>query len=147
MLALQLSKDGQTVVNTIVVDEGVDLAAFAAIAAPHPGVGIGWTLSAGEWVAPVAVSTPAEIKRALAAAIQTHVQATARARGYDSAEACASYVASTNATWSAEATAFVAWRDGVWTSALSTLAAVEAGTEPAPTAEALIADLPVIAWP
>ena len=147
MRALQLSQDGKTVINIIALEAGADPAEFGAVAAPHDGVGIGWTLSGDEWVAPVVVASPAEIKRALAAAVQAHVQATARGRGYDSGEACASYVASTNASWAAEAAAFVAWRDDVWASALAMLAALESGAEVAPTADMLIAGLPVIEWP
>jgi hypothetical protein len=81
------------------------------------------------------------------AAIDGHVEATARARGYNSAASCASYVMSTNAGWAAEAEAFVAWRDGVWSAAFALFAAVEAGTEAVPTVDALIAGLPAIAWP
>lgn len=146
MHALQLSEDGTTVVNVIVVADGADPTDFGAIAAPHEAIGIGWTLSGDEWLAPVVTMTADQMRAALAAAVQAHVQATARARGYDSAEACASYVASTVPAWVAEATAFVAWRDAVWTQALERLAAVEAGESSIPTAEALIASLPAIDW-
>lgn len=147
MIALQLSEDGKTVVNVIVLEHDADPADFDAIAAPHAGIGIGWTLSGGEWVAQVVASTPAEIKAALAAAVQAHVQASARARGYDSAESCASYALSGNPVWAAEAGAFMVWRDAVWASALATLASVEAGTLAVPSVDALIAGLPEIAWP
>ena len=50
--------------------------------------------------------------------------------------------------WRAEAEAFVAWRDAVWTDVIDRLAQVEAGdVEPPETAEALIALLPDIDWP
>src|SRR5690349_16849961 len=47
--------------------------------------------------------------------IQAHIDATARQRSYDSGITCASYVNSTNPAWAAEASAFTAWRDDVWT--------------------------------
>lgn len=75
-------------------------------------------------------------------AVDAHVEATAKARGYNGAAHCASYVASTVQAWAAEATAFVAWRDAVW------LAVFAGMDEPVPaTAEDLIAALPQIEWP
>jgi hypothetical protein len=79
--------------------------------------------------------------------VAAHVDAVAAARGYDNGAACASYATSTVAKWAAEATVFVAWRDAVWTSVFALLASVEAGTATVPTAEALIAGLPVVEWP
>lgn len=128
---------------------------------PNPGAGYaivpvgsaevvpGQSWDGSDWGAapPIEPPSPSEIKAALAAAVQAHVQATARARGYDGAESCASYALSGNPVWAAEAGAFMAWRDAVWASALATLAAVEAGAEAVPTVDALIAGLPVIAWP
>lgn len=80
-------------------------------------------------------------------AIDAHADAVARARGYRDGDRLASYVGSTNAAWSAEAHAFVAWRDGVWVHALTLMASVQGGQVPPPTVEAVIAGLPVIAWP
>jgi len=80
-------------------------------------------------------------------AIQAHVDATARARDYDSGVSCASWVASTNPAWSAEAQAFVAWRDAVWAYAYTELAKVEAGQRTQPTIDALLVELPAMAWP
>lgn len=94
----------------------------------------------------VAAQTAA-LKAAARSAIDQHVEAVAMAKGYNSAAACASYVASTNSTWAAEAAAFVAWRDVVWARAFAMLAAVQAGTETPPSVEALITGLPAIAWP
>lgn len=79
-------------------------------------------------------------------AIEALVDATARERSYSSAVSCASYVASTNAAWRAEAEAFVAWRDAVYTAAFAALAAVDGGA-PAPSIADFIAALPVIEWP
>ena len=81
-------------------------------------------------------------------AIDAHVDATARSKGYNSAAHCASYIASTHAPWAAEAQAFVAWRDQVWLFVFQQLALVEAGTIPAPTSsQELIDTLPAIQWP
>lgn len=102
-------------------------------------------LAAGTPVA--AYEPPAVDLHAYAAAIQSHIDATARAREYNDGVTCASYVASTITTWAADAAAFVAWRDAVWLSAYQTLAAVQSGQQQPPTIEALISGLPVITWP
>lgn len=80
-------------------------------------------------------------------AVQAHVDRVAQDRLYDNGPSCASYAASTNAGWAAEAAAFIAWRDGVWAQVLATLAAVEAAEIAPPTIAALIAALPQITWP
>jgi hypothetical protein len=81
-------------------------------------------------------------------AIDAHVEATAQHWGYNSAAHIAGYVASTVPIWSAEALAFVAWRDLVWQQAIGQLALIEAGqiTPPASPA-ALIAILPAAVRP
>jgi hypothetical protein len=103
---------------------------------------------------PTVVVTPLSAEEAAAAAktaaqraVDAHVEAVARARGYNSAATLAGYATSTVAAWAAEAAAFVVWRDAVWTSVIATLDAVEAGITPAPTIDALIAGLPAISWP
>lgn len=80
-------------------------------------------------------------------AIQRHIDATARQRGYDSGVTCASYVGSTNATWAAEAAALIAGRDAFWAHAYTVLARVEAGERAQPTVAEFIAELPAIGWP
>lgn len=89
---------------------------------------------------------PAMTATDYAAAIQAHVDAKARSRGYSDGVTLASYTASTNTAWAAEAAAFVAWRDAVWVAALATLAGVEAGRTPPPAVADLIAGLPAINW-
>ncbi len=81
------------------------------------------------------------------AAIQAHVDEAARGRSYDSGNSLASYVASTNAGWAAEAQAFVAWRDAVWLYAYAELDKVMNGARAVPAVEAFIGELPVIEWP
>jgi hypothetical protein len=85
-----------------------------------------------------------QMQAAYTAAIEAHVEATARSRGYTSAVSCATYAVSTIPVWQAEGAAFVAWRDDVWTAALAMLAAVQAGGA---IPESPIAGLPTMEWP
>lgn len=80
-------------------------------------------------------------------AIDAHVQATARGRGYNDAASCASYVSSSNPQWAAEAQAFVGWRDAVYVAAFTALGAVQAGEMAPPSVEDFIASLPEMVWP
>ena len=82
-----------------------------------------------------------------AAAIQRHVDATAKARGYADGVGLAGYSTSTIPTWAAEAQTFIAWRDSVWIYAYTELAKVQGGQRTTPTVEALVAELPVVVWP
>ena len=81
-------------------------------------------------------------------AVDAHVEATAKGKGYNGAAHCASYAQSTVPDWAAEAAAFIAWRDAVWLAVFSRLAAVMAGQEAPPAdAAAVVADLPAMVWP
>lgn len=82
-----------------------------------------------------------------AAAIQSHVDATAKARGYADGVALAGYATSAVTAWASEAVAFVAWRDAVWLYAYAELAKVQAAQRAVPTIDGLIAELPAVAWP
>lgn len=82
-----------------------------------------------------------------AAAISAHLDAAARARGYDGTLSIATYVGSSVPQWAAEAAAFAAWRDAVWTYAYAEMAKVQAGQRAQPTVADLIAELPAITWP
>lgn len=90
---------------------------------------------------------PAPTQQDYAAAIQAHVDATAQEKGYGSCVSLASYVASTNVVWAAEAAAFVAWRDAVWAYAYAQLAAVAAEERAQPTVAELVGELPEMEWP
>lgn len=79
-------------------------------------------------------------------AIDARVEEVARSRRYNSAAHMASYTASTVSAWAAEARAFVAWRDAVWTYALARLAEVEAGAA-TPTIAEIISGIPAPVWP
>lgn len=83
----------------------------------------------------------------LTVAVQAYLDATARARSYDSALSCVSYIDSTVAVYRAESAAMRDWRDAVWQRCYELLAEVQAGTRPIPTESELIALLPTIIWP
>lgn len=80
-------------------------------------------------------------------AIQALVDRTAQSKQFNDGVTLASYVNSTITAWSAQAEAFVAWRDQVWSYAYTELAKVEAGQRTQPTVEAFLAELPAISWP
>ena len=80
-------------------------------------------------------------------AIQAFVDAKPRERAFRDGVTLASYAASTNAVWQAEALAFIAWRDEVWGYAYVELAKVLAGERSRPTVETFLAELPVLVWP
>lgn len=73
-------------------------------------------------------------------AIRAHVDTIASLRQYDGGTSLASYIGSTNPKWAAEAAAFVAWRDTVWSIAHGAISA-------ATPLDELIASLPEIVWP
>ena len=81
------------------------------------------------------------------AAIQSALDSAAAERRYSNGATMATYVNSTNATWAAEAQAFVQWRDAVWLYAYALLDAVMAGESKQPTVEELLAELPTANWP
>lgn len=126
-----------------------------AVGCRHASPGDGRQALACTWDEPLVsegglwrVETVAERALPLAiAAVQTHIDATARARGYGDGALLASYHASTIPSWAAEATAFVAWRDEVWVAAYQINADVAAGLRPLPTVAEVLAELPPIVWP
>lgn len=80
-------------------------------------------------------------------AIQTLVDGAARQRQFRDGVTLASYTASTKPKWAAEAQAFVAWRDNVWSYAYGELAKVQSGQRQQPTVEQFLAEIAPIAWP
>jgi hypothetical protein len=98
-------------------------------------------LAEGNEPLPAPKATPEEIQHQIAAAIDAHVEAQARALQYNSAAHLAGYVASTVSHWRAEAEAFVAWRDKVWLAAIAKQAeAME--TDNVPSVDDVIKALP-----
>lgn len=80
-------------------------------------------------------------------AIQTLVDSTAREKQFRDGVTLASYIGSTKPKWAAEAQAFVAWRDNVWSYAYGELAKVQAGQRQQPTVEQFLSEIARIAWP
>lgn len=81
------------------------------------------------------------------AAIQSHVDDTARSRLFRDGVTMASYAASTNPQWAAEAEAFIAWRDAVWVHAYAELDRVQSGLRNQPTIDQFLGEIPPIIWP
>lgn len=89
----------------------------------------------------------AETVEQFRAAIQAMVDHVAQGRRYDSGNSLASYVASTNEQWAAEAQAFVSWRDEVWIYAYAELAKVQGGEREQPSVAAFLDEIEPIVWP
>lgn len=81
------------------------------------------------------------------AAVQCHLDAAARARGYDGILSACSYDGDPDPGFAAEAAAFKAWRSAVWRYGYAQLDAVQAGQRPQPTVAELIAELPAPVLP
>lgn len=79
--------------------------------------------------------------------LQAMVDGAAKSRGYDNGVSCAGYAASSVPAWAAEAAAFVAWRDAVWTYAFAELEKVQNGQRTKPSVSQLIDETPKIQWP
>lgn len=103
------------------------------------------SIAAGNTPTPYADSTPTEAD--YVAAIQAHIDATAKARGYADGVSCASYHASLMPGWATEAQAFTAWRDAVWVYAFGELAKVQTGQRAQPSVAVLATELPAMTWP
>ncbi|TXH10945.1 MAG: hypothetical protein E6R03_14840 [Hyphomicrobiaceae bacterium] len=113
------------------------------------------TLSAAERMAELLASlTPEKIAadkikfaaKRLEDAVQAHIEATAKANGYDGEASLASYVASANSEWAQDAAVFVQWRDAVWTAAQVGIDQVKSGQAEIADIDAFIASLPKIVW-
>jgi hypothetical protein len=81
------------------------------------------------------------------AAIQARVDQTAVLRQFRDGVTLASYVASTNIQWAAEAQAFIGWRDQVWAYAYQEMARVQAGERAQPSVVEILSELPDVVWP
>lgn len=79
-------------------------------------------------------------------AIQARLDAFAQTRGYDGIMSACSYFGSANPRFKAEADAAIRLRDETWAACYAILEAVLAGDRPAPTLEALFAELPPLEW-
>lgn len=92
----------------------------------------------------LAAETRAAFRARLVALVDEHIEARARALGYNSALSCISYRLSGVPAWIAEAEAFAAWRDAVWQALIRMEPGLGEG-EAMPGPEDLLAALP--AWP
>lgn len=90
---------------------------------------------------------PEQIIAAITAAVQRHLDATARTRNYDGILSLCSYATSTNPKFGPEGQAGVAWRDAVWAACYAILADVQAGNRAVPTEAQLLIELPSMGWP
>jgi hypothetical protein len=84
------------------------------------------------------------------AAIVAMLDAKAQDRRYDNALSLSTYVSSTNASWAAEAAAFVAWRDAIWSYCYDQLARVAIRLRTQPTVGEFMAEIAVafpLSWP
>ena len=91
--------------------------------------------------------TVAEIIATYTAAIQTRLDDFARTRNYDGILSAATYATSAVAKFKAEGQYAVEARDATWAKGYEILAAVQAGTRPAPTLDELAAELAALVWP
>lgn len=89
---------------------------------------------------------PDEIQAALTNAVQAHMDATVKSRGYDSILSACSYVDTGIAKFDAEGAACRAWRSTVWAKCYDLLGEVLSGARAVPTEEELIAELPALEW-
>jgi hypothetical protein len=107
-----------------------------------------WVLTETGEIGSDAQKAAAIYRQTYGAVIDRHINATAHAKGYDSAVSLVSYrFDGAQPAWAAEAEAFFVWRTQVWAYAIVQLASVVAGERPQPTADQLLAELPAIAWP
>lgn len=105
-----------------------------------------WRADGG--VASTPAESPDQTKRRLTAAVQAHLDAAARAAGYDSIFTAVTYADEPAvARFQTEGLAMRQWRSLVWGHCIEVMAAVEAGQRVVPTDAELIAELPVLELP
>jgi hypothetical protein len=79
-------------------------------------------------------------------AVQAHLDAAARGRGYDGILSASSYAATAN-PFQSESQSFLNWRAACWAHCYQALADVQAGTRSMPTIPDLLAELPALVLP
>ncbi|RUQ59757.1 hypothetical protein EJ913_31035 [Azospirillum doebereinerae] len=81
-------------------------------------------------------------------AVQQHLDAAVRTRGYDSMATCVTYAGEASVPrFQAEGRAARAWRSAVWDRCYAVLAEVLAGERASLTPAEMIAELPPLVWP
>lgn len=88
----------------------------------------------------------AEMRAEFTNAVQARLDAFAQTRGYDGIMSACSYFGSANPRFKGEADTAIALRDATWAACYEILDAVLEGKRPAPTLEALFAELPPLEW-
>lgn len=92
--------------------------------------------------------TPEQQIEHFRAVIQEHMDAAARLAGYDDIKNAVTYADEPSVPkFQAEGQALRAWRSLVWAYGYEQIAAVQSGSRPLPTPEALIAELPPLVMP
>lgn len=110
-------------------------------------VEVGYSYTNGIFSAPTVIPpTQEEVLASYQLAIQAALDNKAREKMYNDSISIATYVNSTNSSWKAEATSFIAWRDAVYSYALTILTQVQNGGSQPPISD-VIAGLPTMTWP
>ena len=81
------------------------------------------------------------------AAVQHRLDAFFQGRGYDDVLSAATYATSGVPKFKVEGQYAVEARDTTWAKCYEILAAVESGTQPMPSQDELLAELPPLVWP
>lgn len=125
------------------VERGLDGRVKGRYATKQEGIAEEWLDESHPDFAP----TVDQIKAALIAAVQSHLDATAAAYGYDTIYTACTYADEPAvAQFQAEGQALRAWRSLVWAFCHGVLADVMAERRVIPTADALIAALPALVY-
>lgn len=104
-----------------------------------------WQLAGNTPAAEPAVS-PEQLQAEYIAALDAHIDSTAKLRGYDNRVTCALRIAIPGA-YQAEGAAFAIWMDACYHQGTQAMAAVMAGQRPMPTIPEFLAELPPMVWP
>lgn len=96
-----------------------------------------------KWEVVAATPDPEKIKADLTGAVQMHLDAAARVRGYDDIRSAVTYADEPAvAQFQADGKAMRAWRSLVWQKCYEIMADVEEGERAIPAAAELVAELP-----
>lgn len=132
--------------NVILAMDGFVIEGKLLVASATAGASDLYDEATGQFTRPE-VPEPAPALNDYKGAVVAMLDAKAQERRYDNAVSISTYVTSTIPSWSAEAAAFVAWRDAVWAYAYVELEKVMGGQRPQPTVEEFLGELPAIVWP